>query len=230
MADYNQLNEQFQQLLGRPITQDEFKYLGKFMDEGNLSGHEIGSAIQSLPEYQQSQLDRNATAYGNKLNEQNSAILDQAAAATNSQFANIGRPVSSAMAASVAQAGGQLAQQRSSALAQFYANGLQTNMGNQYSQGQNALQRGYGLRDETRQRGYQIEDYYRMKNDAADYERAHSGWNAITPEFVGSGLFSIAGKAAAAYSGGLAGRPQGQQTPAINRYYSGQAQGNYGQY
>lgn len=198
MADYNALNQQFQQLLGRDISQDEFKYLGKFMDDGQLQGHEIGQIVQSMPEFQRQQLDRDANAFSEKLNAQNSSILDQAAASANSQFANLGRPVSSGMVAQVAQAGGQLAQQRQSALAAFYGGGLQNNMANQYGQGQNSLNRGYGLRDEARQRGYQIEDYYRQQNDFNNYQNAHSGWNAITPEFA----VGLAAKGGMAYATG----------------------------
>jgi hypothetical protein len=225
-ADYNELNNQFQQLLGRPITQDEWQYLGKFVNDGHLQTNEIGQIIQSMPEFQQKQLDRNATDYGDVLNKQNSAILDQAAAATNSQFARLGRPNSSAMGAAVARAGGQLAQQRQSALAAFYGGGLQQNQGLQTGMGQNALSRGYGLRDESRQRGYQIEDYYRQKNDAADYEKAHSGWNAITPEFAvnqairGGMAFATGGGSEIARGlGGMFGGGGGEsQLRNINQY------------
>ena len=200
-ADYNQFNNIYQQHLGRDISQDEWKYLSKFANDEGLQNHEIEQIVKSMPEYQTNLLNQNTQAFGNQLNAQNGAILDQAAAATNSQFANLGRPVSSAMAASVAQAGGQLAQQRQSALAQFYGNGLQNIQNNVYSQGQNALQRGYGLRDEARQRGYQIEDYYRQQNDFNNYQNAHSGWNALTPEFAVSSALNGVGKVLAAKFG-----------------------------
>lgn len=199
------INEQFQQILGRQPTQDEFQYLNRFISEGQLQPHEVGQFLQSMPEYQNTLLNQNTAQYGQQLNEQNKAILDQAGAAANSRFASLGRPNTSAMGASVLRAGGQLAQQRQSALADFYGRGLQQNMQNVYGQGQSALQRGYGLRDETRNRGYEIEDYYRQKNDAESARMGRSGWNAITPEFVASGLFKVGGAAAGGYAGGMAG-------------------------
>lgn len=209
MPDDRQIREQFSQILGRGPTQAEIDYLSKFMAEGSLQAHEIGQLLQGTPEYQSTQLNKNTAQYGEQLNQQNAAILDQAGAAANSRFASLGRPNTSAMGASVLAAGGQLAQQRQSALADFYGRGLQQNAALGAQQGQQAMARGYGLRDETRQRGYQIEDYYRQKNDAADYEKAHSGWNAITPEFVASGLFSLGGKAIGAKMGRPAPAPTG---------------------
>lgn len=228
-ADYNALNDQFQQLLGRQISPDEFQYLGKFMNEGNLQGHEIGQLVQSLPEYQNNLLNKNTAQFGQQLNAQNQAILGQAGAEANSRFASLGRPNTSAIGASILQAGGQLAQQRQSALADFYGRGLQQNAALGVQQGQNALNRGYGLRDETRQRGYQIEDYYRQQNDFNNYQNAHSGWNAITPEFVASGLFSIGGKAAAAATGGAIKPGQPPQPGYGGGYPSGGAS-QYGGY
>jgi hypothetical protein len=194
---------QFQNILGRAPTQSEINYFSKFIGEGQLQEQEIGQILQSTPEFQQTLLQKNTQQFGDQLNQQNSAILDQAAAATNSRFASLGRSGSSAMAASVAQAGGQLAQQRQSALAQFYGQGLQNNAANQYRQGQDALSRGYGRQEEARGRSYQMDDYYRQQNDYNTAKKSSSGWNAITPEFVAGGLFSVGGKAAAAYTGGL---------------------------
>ncbi len=216
MADAMKIAQQFQSVLGRPPSADEIASFGKYLDDGSLDAHEIGQVLQSSPEFQKSQLERDTTQYGERLNAQNGAILDQAGAAANSRFASLGRPNTSAMGASVLAAGGQLANQRASALADFYGRGLQRNAALSEEQGTGALSYAHGLQAEQRRRKYSIEDYYRKKNDAADYEHAHSGWNAITPEFVASGLFSMGGKAAAAYSGGAAGNPNAGQD-ALNR-------------
>lgn len=203
--DYGLINQQFQSILGRPASQDELDFFGKFLDEGSLQHEEIGQVIQSLPEGQRKQLAADTSAYGAKLNEQNAAILDQAGASAASRFAGLGRPQTSALGASVMQAGGQLAQARQSALADFYGQGLKQASGSGISLGENALSRGYGLRDETRKRGYEIQDYYRQKNDYEDAKNASSGWNAITPEFVTGQVLGAAGKAGAAYLGGYGG-------------------------
>ena len=213
----NSIGEQFSRVLGRAPSQDEMDYFKKFLDAGELQGHEIGQILQSTPEFQESQLNKNVAAYDTRLQAADAEALqrgvDVAGAQATSRFAGLSRPNSSALAASVfgkaGQLAGDMASRRASALADFYGQGLQGNAARTADIGAGLQGRAYGLRDETRQRGYQLEDYYRMKNDAADYERGHGGWNAITPEFVGQGLFSVAGKAAAAYTGGMAGRSGG---------------------
>ncbi len=202
---------QFQQILGRAPTQAELAYLGKFMAEGSLQEHEIGQILQGTPEYQQSQLNRDTEAYGQKLQANDNQVLQQGAdiagAQAQSRFAGLGRPNSSALAASVFGQQGQLAQSRQSALADFYGRGLQNNAGLYAQRGQSALDRGYGLRDETRQRGYQMEDYYRQQNDfntslnAANRQRKQQGFAQF-----GGGL---AGGLAGAYMGGPAGAKVG---------------------
>lgn len=196
----------YAQHLGRAATPDEIQYLNRFVQEGHIHPGEIGSIIQSMPEYQQKMLEQNTDAYGQKLNAQNGAILDQTAAKINSNFASLGRPVSSAMGASLTQAGGQLAQRNQSLLADFYGRGLQQNQSYQQNYGNAALDRGYARDSEQRQRDYQIEDYYRQQNDFNNYQNAHSGWNAITPEFAVGATLNGLGKVGAAYAGGMAGR------------------------
>lgn len=202
-ADYNQFNDLYQQHLGRDISQDEWKYLSKFANDEGLQNHEIGQIIQGTPEYQTNLLNKNTQQFGDTLNAQNGAILDQAAVAANSHFANLGRPVTSAQGASVMQAGGQLAQARQSALADFYGRGLNNIQGLSQSQGTNAMNRGYGLRDEARQRGYQIEDYYRQKNDYADAMNGGSLGKMNFGDFAQAG-FGAAAKIGAQYLGGRA--------------------------
>lgn len=74
--------------------------------------------------------------------------------------------------------------------------------------GQERANYGHGLQAEQRQRSYQIADYYRMKNDAADAEHGHSGWNAITPEFGVNAAIKLGGAAIGGWAGGMAARPK----------------------
>lgn len=198
-------NQQFLRVLGREARPDELDGLMQFMADDRVSPDEIGQILQGTPEYQRAQLEKDTTAFGGRLNAQNADILNQAGAAAQSRFAGLGRPNTSALGASVMQAGGQLAQSRQSALANFYGQGLQRASDLQAQQGTAARNRGYGIVDEKRQRGYQIEDYYRQKNDYADAERAKSGWNAITPEFAVGSAIGIGGQLGAAYLGGYGG-------------------------
>lgn len=203
MADFTQAAQQFQQILGRAPTQDEINYFSKHLDEGNLMPQEIGQILQSTPEYQNSQLTKNTAEFGDQLNAQNGAILDMAGAKANSRFAGLGRPNTSAMGASVMQAGGQLAQQRQSALASFYGQGLQNNANMAAQQGQGAVARAYGLRDATTAFGRENMMYNRQHDDFQNQKNASSGWKALTPEFLTGALINGAGKAAGAYMGSV---------------------------
>lgn len=213
MAENTNLVGQFQSVLGRAPSEEELAYFNRFITEGSIQPHEVGQILQGTPEFQKAQLEANTTAYGNRLQASDDQALargaEVAGAQAQSRFAGLGRPNSSALAASVFGQTGQmaqdLAQQRQSALAQFYGQGLQQNQNIYGQQGQTPLSRAYGLRDETRQRNYQIEDYYRQQNDYQNEKNASSGWKAITPEFVASGLFSMGGQALGGYLGGKAG-------------------------
>ncbi len=211
MADAAQIAQQFQSILGRAPTPAEVASFGKYIDDGSLDAHEIGQVLQSSPEFQNTLLNKNTDQFGERLNAQNGAILDQAGAAANSHFSSLGRANTSAMGASVLAAGGQLAQSRQSALADFYGRGLQQNAALGAANGQNALARGQYLGDRTHQEKMDLSNYYRQQNDFNTAKKSSSGWNAITPEFIGSGLFSIGGKAAAAASGGAIKPGQGPQ-------------------
>lgn len=172
MISANDVQRQVQMLLGRPATADEITYYNKFIQDEGLTPYEVGQAIQSLPEYQGKQLETQGQKYSQALGANDQGILGQAAAMGQSRFAGLGRPQSSAQGAQFAQAAQNLAQSRQSALAAFYGQGLQNVANQSLAQGQGALERGYGLRDEKRQRGYQMEDYTRQSNAYQDYLNA----------------------------------------------------------
>ena len=211
--------QQFQQLLGRAPSQDELDYFNKFISSGELQAAEIGQILQSLPEYQSAQLNKNTDAFGQRLQANDQQILQQGAdiagAQATSRFAGLGRPNSSAMAAQVFGQTGQLAsslaQNRQSALADFYGRGLQQNAALGAQQGMGATNRGYSERDTMRQRGWDIEDYYRQQNDYNNAKNASSGWNAITPEFLISAGGRVGGQAAASYTGSMVNNGQNRK-------------------
>lgn len=210
MAD---INGEFQKFLGRGPTQAENDYFQKFITEGSIQPYEIGQVLQALPEFQQSKLEKNTSALGDRLGASNEQIMqrgaDMAWAQAQSRFAGLGRPNSSALAASVFGQQGQLAQglaqQRQSALAQFYGQGLQQNMALQQQGGQSALERGYGLRDETRQFGQQMQlarysqDNYNNYLAQANKRARNQGMGSM----LGAGLGLAAGAAFAAPTGGM---------------------------
>lgn len=197
------IQDQFQQILGRTPTAAEVEYLSKFITEGSLQEHEIGQILQASPEYQQTRLEKDTTAYGQKLQASDDQVLargaDVAGAQATSRFAGLGRPNSSALAASVygqtGQLAGDLASRRQSALADFYGQGLKQNAALYKQGGQSALERGYGLRDETRQFGQQMQlakyqqDNFNSYLDQANRNQKRSALGGA----IGAGIGGIAG-------------------------------------
>jgi len=202
MADINQY---FQDHLGRAADQGEFDFFNRLISNGHIQPYEIGQVLQGTPEYQSALLSKNTAKYGDQLNAQNAGILDQAAAAANSRFTSLGRPVTSAQSASVLQAGGQLAQQRQSALADFYGRGLQQNASISQMQGNSALGRAYQLQDESRQRAYQLDDFNRMHDLQQDQMNASNHAMFSSPGLFKAGL-GLTGQIGASVLGARAGR------------------------
>lgn len=205
MADTD-INRQFRALLGRDGNPDELAFFNKFIADEKITPLEINQMIQSMPEYQGQRLNQDVTAYGNQLALGDQGILDKAAATAQSRFSGLGRPVTSAQAGALAQTAQSLATQRQSALADFYGRGLQNNTSLSQAQGQGALERGYGLRDEARQRGYQIEDRNYMKNlyDEYNARAASQARKGAIGQIVG-----MAGGAALGSYGGPEGAAMG---------------------
>lgn len=154
-VDNGRIAQEFQRVTGRAATKNELEQYAQYIKNGDMTYGDIGQVLQGLPEQDRARLDAYATQYGNALGANDQNFLGQAAdifsAKANSQFASLGRPNTSAMAAQVfgkgGQLAGQLAQQRQSAIAAFYGQGLQNNMGAYRDQGQNTLHRAYNLQD-----------------------------------------------------------------------------------
>jgi len=211
---------QFQSILGRAPTTAEAEYFNKFLTEGSIQAHEVGQILQATPEFQQTQLQKNTTDFGQKLQAGDERIMQQGAdiagAQATSRFAGLGRPNSSALAASVfsqqGQLAGNLAQSRQSALADFYGRGLQQNQALYQQGGQSGLDRAYGLRDETRQFGQQMQlakyqqDNYNNYLSQANRAKKRQGMGAA----IGAGIGGIAG-AYGGPMGSMAGASAGAQ-------------------
>ena len=212
MAD---INSYFQQYLGRQATADEVSYLNKFIQEGYLQPGEIGQVIAGLPGAQGRALESDLPKFQQAMSAQDQGYLqsaaDMAGAQAQSRFAGLGRPNSSAMAAQVfgqtGQAAQNLAMQRQSALAQFYGQGLQQNRALTQAYGQGALERGYGLRDEARQRQYQIEHRNYMKGLYDEYAAQQRKSNRLGA--IGNIAGTALGMGAGAMLGGGLGADMG---------------------
>lgn len=195
--------DQYQSVLGRAPTSAESDYLNKFLQEGSLQPYELGQILQGSPEFQKTQLMKNGQQYSDLLGASDANILGKAGAQIQSQFAEQGRPVSSGQIGALAQAGQNLAQQRQSALASFYGNGLNQNQSLYAQGGQNALDRGYGIRDNQTQFSQnmalanQQNGFYQNYLNQANRIQRNQGLGSA----IGGGLGLI--------GGGLAGGPMG---------------------
>lgn len=200
---YEDINRQFMQFLGRAATPDEVAYLSKFIQEGSLQPAEIGQIVQGLPEFQDRRLDADVGRYREALAASDQDILGRAGAAINSQFASLGRPVTSAQAGALGQVAQNLAQQRQSALANFYGQGLRETSALQRAYGQGVLERGYGLRDDAlshqRQLSLTREGNYAQKDLYSQY--AHNQKRQAQNQFIGQ----LGGAAIGGAFGGLPG-------------------------
>lgn len=165
----DQIKALFKQSVGRDPRPDELDYLTKFVDEGGLQPFEANQIAQGLPEAQNRQLQQYGGQYEQALAGADQRIMGQAGDQLTSMFAQQGRPRSSGYTAAFANAARDLAIQRQPQIANFYGQGYGNIMGNYGQMAQGATNRGYGLRDEQRKRAWEIEDYYRKKNDTQDF-------------------------------------------------------------
>ena len=208
--------DQFKRVLGRDPRGDELDFFLNFTKENDLTPYDVGQILGGSEEAQQSRLTQQTDQYSQTLGKYDDQVLSKAQDQIRGDYARMGRPSSSGATASFAGAAQNLAMQRQNQLADFYGGGLQ-NIGSQYqATGGNALARGYGMRDEKRQRGYQISDYYTQQNDFNNYLKGQHVRNqqdavlkaglGLGGGLIGPGLTSgMGGLGAASASSGLMG-------------------------
>ena len=215
-VDAIRVSQALQQGLGRVPTQNEIDQYSKYVKTGDLDYGEISQIAQGLPEADKARLEQYATQFGDKLNAQNGAIIDQAANAASSKFASLGRPNTSAMGASVLQAGGQLAQQRQSALADFYGRGLGNNMLAFRGQGQDALNRAQSLGDSRTAYNRGLSGYQTQRNDYGtdlynqELKNKRQAYNQFGGSLIGAGIGgALGGTGGARLGAGIGGQAGG---------------------
>ncbi len=239
--DDRAIREQFQNLLGRDARPDEVQVFNEFMRENDLQPYEIGQIIQSHPEYQTKLLTQQGAQYSDLLGKSDEMILGKAQDQIRGDFTRMGRPNSSGYGAAFAGAAGDLAAQRQQQLASFYGGGYGGIRSLAAGQGQGALQRGYGLRDERRHRGWELTDYARMRDDYNSNLKTQSRRN-LQSGLLNAGVNLAARGAAAMASGGTAGGMGGSASSpgltgggglnlndpyGMQGYYNGYMRGGY---
>lgn len=210
-VDATRISQVFQQTFGRPATQNEIDEFSPYIKNGDLSYDEVGKIVQGLPQAQEQRLNQYAGQYNNALAGSDNAILGRAAQQGVGLAAGSGRTDSSAVDATIASAGRDLAIGRQSQLAQFYGGGLQGIMGQYGAQSNNLQNRGYGLQDQrniyNRDLRASVYGYNQQKNDYQNMFNQQQNANRQS-QLIG-GLFQLGGTAAGAYFGGPMGAQAG---------------------
>mgnify|MGYP001561664900 FL=1 len=208
---YGDIGTQFQEALGREAKPEEIAYFEKFMKEGQLDPYEVGQILKSTPEAQTSLQKKQYEELSGQLGKYDEQLLGQAQSQLTGQYRQMGRPFTSAYDNAFAQAAQQLAMNRQPFMTQYLAGG-QGDLRSQYlGAGQQAIGRGYGLRDETRQRGYALEDYYRQADYYNNLMNQQNRWNKNQALFGAGGALLGAGIGAVVPGGGMDGAQLGGQ-------------------
>lgn len=205
------IGEQFTRILGREPRKDEIDFFDKFIKENNLQPYEIGQILQSSPEYQnklaETQQGKQLSEFQNLLGFGDQQILGQAQDMLTGQFARQGRAGSSGYVSAFANAARDLALNRQNSLANFYGAtvpGINNQLrGISLEQGQAGLARGFGLAAEKRQRGYDLEDFYR--NIRLAQEGANARLRSSRAGAFGRGIGGLVGTGIGAYAGSFGG-------------------------
>lgn len=195
------IEDQFMRVLGRAPRPDEVAYFQKFINDGDLSEYEIGEILGGTPEAQGAMFRKQGEEYAGILARGDEDMLNRAQDSIRSDFYQAGRPASSGYLGAYSQAARDLAMARQGQMAGYYGRGFPGLQEQGIQQAYQSRNRGAGLRDERRQRAYQIEDYYRQKNDYESFMKSQDR-RGFGRKLLGAGI-QMAGTIGAGYAGGL---------------------------
>lgn len=187
MAQRDEISQQYQRVLGRDARSDELEFFKKFMKDNDLTSFEVGQILEGLPEAQEATVRRQGAEIEPMLAASDERILGRASDTIQGNFRRLGRPGSSGYAGAFAQAARDLALSRQGELAQFYTGQLPQVREQAFGLGGQAQSRGFGLRDERRNRAYQIEDFYRMQDSYRDLMRTQNRYG-LQSALTGAGI------------------------------------------
>lgn len=213
------LSDQFQQILGRQPTRAESDFFNKFIKEGDLSEYEIGNILGSSQEAQQSRLRQQGAEYERLLaaggEDVTRRVLGETADIARGDIARRGLSDSSSFGGQLTRAGQDIAQnlaaQRQSMLADFYGRGFDEQRETARELGGGVLERGYGLGDERRRFGQEMQlanlAYQRRQDLYGQYlgqqrtGQRQSFFGGLGGGLLGAGLGFAAGGPGGAYLG-----------------------------
>jgi hypothetical protein len=224
-VDNARIAAEFKSAAGREPNANEIEQYARYIKNGDLEYGDIGQILQGSPELSKQRLESYTDQYGQRLTAADNSFLDSAAnrigAQAQSQFAGLGRPNSSAMAAQVFGQGGQVAQslamQRQSALANFYGQNLQSNMGQYVDRADQTQGRAYKREDNRAAFNQALTGYQTQRSDYnTDLENQYrrnqkQGFNQLGGSLIGAGLgyANGGGMAGAQFGAGIGGKAGG---------------------
>lgn len=202
---YDQLNGQFQSVLGREATSEEKEHFGKLMASGQADAYTLGQFLKQLPENVRREDEQFRTSLRDQIKTEDSRYFsEQVMPGIQSSFAKAGRDVqSSGFANALAQAAQQQNTGREDFLSNLTANQYQGNKANAYNEYLNQVGRINANQDYSRTRRDQLADQttgrlYDMQNFAMQkqayddylsrYGKRSGGIGSMIGGAVGTGL------------------------------------------
>jgi predicted Rdx family selenoprotein len=204
LIDYDPeaLKEQFTRTLGREPREDEMAFFSGFIKKGELQPYEVGQVLGATPEAQQQRFTQQRGEFEQLLAAGDERVLGQAGDVLTQRMLQQGRQTTgSGYTAAYFNAARDLAQERSSQLAQFYSGGLGDIRRGFQQAGATQIPRAFGLQAEKRGRQYQEEDFNRqlqLQNYYYDQQR-----RARRAQTTGQLIGGLGGAALGSFGGPL---------------------------
>lgn len=211
----DQINQQFQSMLGRAATSDEVNHFGSLLATGNVDAYQLQDFLRGTPEYQTQQDTQFRSGLGKQLEDSDVNFFNRAKQGVMSQFMQNGTGNSSALDSALTDLMGQVSQQRDAYLtslsAQQYGNNKDLALGNyQNTQNQYLQNQGYNRQQSQNQQNYiqgrsdNLTDYNRQMSDYMNFMNTYGGRSKGQ-----NPLYAIGGGLLGAGVGGAVGGPAG---------------------
>lgn len=200
------INDLYNELLKRGATSAEVQHFGGLLASGEVDPYELRSFIQQTPEYQSAQDVAFRSQVGNELANLDTQAFGRQKEDVISRFAGMGRSGSTALDFALTDLMGRIAEKRQGFLANLSAQQYGSNKenaradyGNILGQMQDTTNYGRSLNDQYRQRGWNVADYNRQKEDYfnALEQQKRPWWQYAVPGMT-QGLLQAGGQIGAA--------------------------------
>jgi hypothetical protein len=201
---YNQVNQLFQQNLGRAATQNELDHYGGMLASNQTDAYGLQQQLQGSPEYQQQQDTKFQNSIIPQTQQYVTDTFNRVKPDIVSQFANNGIQNSSALDFALTNMLGNLSSQESNYVTGLKASQYGGNKDLALQQGQGALdqylnnyynqkQNNQNMMNSLVQRGWNAQDYQTQMNDYMNFVNSQrqsqpNGFGSLAGGLLGAGL------------------------------------------